>query len=69
MSNLIKFIPEIKEKIISIISTLSVENNWGLNYIDVDVAWNHTKGDNVKVAVIDTGWFPHKDLQNNFKNL
>ena len=66
MSNLIKFIPELKEKIISIISTLSVENNWGLNYIDVDVAWNHTKGDNVKVAVIDTGWFPHKDLQNNF---
>jgi subtilisin family serine protease len=66
MSQLINFIPDIKSRILSVISTLSVDNNWGLKFIDVEEAWKHSKGQNVKVAIIDTGWFPHKDLVCNF---
>lgn len=66
MSELIRLIPDLKDKIKNIVSILASESNWGLNYIDVDLAWSHTKGQNVKVAVIDTGWFAHKDLKNNF---
>jgi len=66
MSTMIKFIPDIKKEIVNIISVLSVENNWGLKFIDVEDAWKHSKGANVKVAVIDTGWWPHKNLIVNF---
>jgi subtilisin family serine protease len=67
MSNLIKFIPDIKDQILNIVSVLSQEQNWGLSYIDVQDAWKHNKGQNVRIAVIDTGWFPHKDLVANFE--
>lgn len=62
----IRFIPDLKSKILNVVSVLEEQQNWGLAFIDAEDAWKHTKGDNVKVAVIDTGWFPHKDLQVNF---
>jgi len=66
MSKLFKFIPDIDKNISKIVSILSEENNWGIGFVNADQAWHHTKGANVKVAVIDTGWWPHKDLVNNF---
>ena len=67
MTDYLRFIPDLKDKIIDIVSILDVEQNWGLSYIDINDAWSHTKGKDVTVAVIDTGWFPHKDLIGNFK--
>ncbi|NDA51852.1 MAG: hypothetical protein EBX66_05205 [Betaproteobacteria bacterium] len=37
-----------------------------MGFVEVEEAWKHNKGENVKVAILDTGWFPHKDLINNF---
>jgi subtilisin family serine protease len=66
MSELLQFVPDLRSYINDIVSVLSVQQNWGLSFIDADDAWKHTQGENVKVAVIDTGWFPHKDLVGNF---
>lgn len=66
MSNLIRLIPDLREKILNIVSVLSQEQNWGLGFVEVEEAWKHNKGENVKVAILDTGWSPHKDLINNF---
>lgn len=41
-------------------------NCWGLKSIDADKAWQHSLGDDVIVAVIDTGVdFNHEDLSEN----
>jgi len=66
MSEKITFIPDLRDKIINIVSVLSQEQNWGLGFVEVEEAWKHSKGENVKVAILDTGWFPHKDLIGNF---
>jgi subtilisin family serine protease len=66
MSNPIRFIPDISDRILSVVSTLTEQNNWGLHFANVDEAWKHSKGEGVKVAVIDTGWYAHKDLVKNF---
>jgi subtilisin family serine protease len=66
MGALLKFIPDIDKNLMKIVSILSEANNWGLSFVDVEDAWKHTKGAGVKVAVIDTGWWPHKDLVANF---
>lgn len=40
--------------------------DWGLKYINVESAWNYTKGEDVKVAVLDTGInLSHPDLIDN----
>ena len=62
----IRFRPELKNLIKDVVSVLEVQQNWGLSYIDAEVAWKHSKGENVKVAIIDTGWCAHKDLNANF---
>ena len=62
----IQFIPDLRNKILSIVSALNDQNNWGLDAVGTDIAWRHSRGDGVKIAVIDTGWFPHKDLVVNF---
>lgn len=66
MSEKLQFIPDLKKQILNIISVLDVQQNWGLSFVDAEEAWKHTRGGDVKIAVIDTGWFPHKDLQVNF---
>jgi len=41
---------------------------WGINRIGADQVWTSTQGQNVRVAVLDTGIaFDHPDLQNNVK--
>ena len=66
MPSLIKFIPDFKDKLTNVVSVLTEQQNWGLSFIDVQNAWKHAKGDAVKVAVIDTGWVAHQDLNINF---
>lgn len=66
MSGNIRFIPDLRKKILSVVTTLNDQNNWGLEAIGADIAWRHSLGEGVKIAVIDTGWFPHKDLISNF---
>ncbi len=65
MNNLIRFIPELRIDLINLVSILETQNNWGLNYVGTDAAWSMCKGENVKVAIIDTGWTNHPDLQPN----
>jgi subtilisin family serine protease len=66
MPDKIRFIPDLKDKIINTVSVLTNQQNWGLGFINAQEAWNHSKGEGVKVAVIDTGWSNHKDLVPNF---
>ncbi len=66
MSDKIRFIPDLKDKIINTVSVLTNQQNWGLGFVNAQEAWNHSKGDGIKVAVIDTGWSNHKDLVPNF---
>lgn len=42
--------------------------DWGLKAIGAEVAWQKTKGNGIKVAVLDTGIDPdHRDLADNVK--
>jgi subtilisin family serine protease len=66
MSEKIRFIPDLKGKILNTVSVLTEQQNWGLSFIDAQEAWRHSQGEGVKVAVIDTGWTEHKDLIPNF---
>ena len=66
MSQLLNFVPDLRDYIKNVVTTLDIQQNWGVSFVDADDAWKHTRGDNVKVAVIDTGWYPHKDLIANF---
>jgi subtilisin len=66
MSDYLRFVPDLREKIINIVSVLDVQQNWGISYIDAEEAWKHSRGQNIKIAVVDTGWTPHKDLTKNF---
>lgn len=38
--------------------------DWGLKVVGVEDAWRLTKGEGVRVGVIDTGWPNHPDLPN-----
>jgi len=66
MPDKIRFIPDLKDKILNTVSVLTEQQNWGLAFIDAQEAWRHSKGEGVKIAVIDTGWTTHKDLIPNF---
>lgn len=67
MPKSIQFIPDFSNKILSVVSVLTNQNNWGISFIGADLAWPYSKGEDVTVAVIDTGWTNHKDLLSNFK--
>ena len=66
MSDKIRFIPDLKDKILNTVSVLTEQQNWGLGFVNAQEAWKHSKGGGIKVAVIDTGWSNHKDLLPNF---
>jgi len=44
--------------------TLSEVKNYGHKIHNIPEAWKFTKGENVKVAIVDTGLPNHKDLEN-----
>lgn len=67
MADTIRFIPDLRKKILSTVSVLTEQQNWGLSFIDAQQAWKFSKGANIKVAIIDTGWSEHKDLMPNFQ--
>ena len=62
----IRLVPDFRHQNLDTISTLDVQQNWGLSFIDATDAWKLTKGIGIKIAVIDTGWQPHPDLVTNF---
>jgi subtilisin family serine protease len=66
MPDKIQFIPDLKKKILNTVSVLTEQQNWGLSFINAQEAWRHSKGEGIKVAVIDTGWSEHQDLMPNF---
>lgn len=47
------------------IEILSESQNWGLVNLDIPSIWKKTKGEGVRIAVIDTGITRHPDLVNN----
>jgi len=46
-------------------SALSQTTGWGLDDLNIPALWTNTKGENVSVLVIDTGFSPHYDLYGN----
>lgn len=40
-------------------------NQWEIPYLKIDAVWNITTGNNVKIAVLDTGVAAHSDLNAN----
>lgn len=46
-----------------VMSTLSQSLGWGIKQLNVPDTWKVTKGEGVKVMVIDTGYTDHPDLQ------
>jgi subtilisin family serine protease len=58
------------ENKVEIIDTLPEGIDWGLEMINAPKAWELTKGEGVKVAVIDTGIdASHPDLSDNIKSV
>ena len=49
-------------KIINVISTLSQVNGWGIKQLNVPNTWKITKGENIRIMVLDTGTLFHIDL-------
>ena len=62
MHKMRRFIPvedlEAKEQVIGFSETI----DWGLALTDVESAWKSTKGQGIKIAVVDTGISDHVDL-------
>jgi len=64
----IQFIPEEDLKVVSVpFQSLSQTQNWGLSAAMVSDAWNLTKGEGVKIAILDTGICNHVDLDGQWK--
>lgn len=64
----IQFIPEEDLKVVSVpFQSLSQTQNWGLSAAMVSDAWKLTKGEDVKIAILDTGICHHKDLEGQWK--
>ena len=52
-------------KYISIVSTLSQAQGWGIKQTNIPDTWTVTKGEGQTALVIDTGWSDHIDLGDN----
>jgi subtilisin len=64
----IQFIPEEDLKVVSVpFQSLSQTQNWGLAAAMVSDAWKLTKGEGVKIAILDTGICNHVDLEGQWK--
>lgn len=50
-------------KVKKVLSTLNQVHGWGITQLDVPSTWTITKGDNIYVMVIDTGYTDHHDLE------
>jgi len=50
-----------------VISTLSQKQGWGIKQTKIPKTWKVTEGEGETIMVIDTGYFPHKDLEENIE--
>lgn len=68
MSEYINFIPD--DEIVSVceLAALSQVQNWGIDVCLIGEAWRVTKGEGIKVAVLDTGICDHEDLNGQWKD-
>lgn len=58
--NYFRLPPDVKIKAVT--KALSEVVDWSLNYMHIPELWKQTKGKGVHVAVLDTGFSPHPDL-------
>lgn len=49
------------------IFSVDEQANWGYNYFDIRQYWNLAKGENIRIAILDTGLPQHQDLAINVK--
>lgn len=60
------FLPDFE--VIDVVQTLSQTVDWGLKMLKVPPIWDSTKGEGIKVAILDTGRpLDHPDLEGNIK--
>jgi len=59
----IQFIPDEDLVATDAVSSLSETIDWGLILTDIPAMWAQTKGENIKVAIVDTGVDDHIDLE------
>ena len=52
-------------KVDHVISTMSQTQGWGIKDMNIPSVWSNTQGENVVIAVIDTGMSDHPDLGDN----
>lgn len=58
------FLPEFT--VVHVVQTLSQTVNWGLKVLNVEDTWRKTKGNGIKVCILDTGRpLNHPDLEDN----
>jgi subtilisin family serine protease len=66
MRNKIGLLPYIREDLDGLSTTMPAMMGWEITEFDVPKFWRQSRGENVKVAVIDTGVdFNHEDIKNN----
>jgi len=59
----IQFIPEEDLNVVSVpFSALSQTQNWGMALAAIQNVWTVTKGEGIRVAILDTGISDHTDL-------
>lgn len=65
-TNKIGLLPYIREDIHGLSPDIAQFSGWEIKKFDIEKQWQHSKGEGVVVAVIDTGCdFNHPDLKNN----
>lgn len=66
MKNKIGLLPYIREDLNSLSTSMPAMLGWEITKFDIPKYWKQSRGENVKVAVIDTGVdFNHEDIKNN----
>lgn len=56
----VAYLPPFKVK--NVVSSLSQVHGWGITQLNVPTTWSVTRGENITVMVIDTGYSDHSDL-------
>lgn len=52
-------------KVEHVVTAMSEVRGWGITQLNIPATWEKTKGEDVTVLVIDTGYADHIDLENN----
>lgn len=58
-------LPEYKVELVGELQQLSDTIDWGIRDLKIPESWSRTKGENVRVMIIDSGFSGHPDLGDN----